>query len=128
MPPPTWPTRRASSSPAPPRGRRAGDRRPGAYGARLLRRARAGRDGGSRAPRGHAVTTARTRALGAGVAGGLVAGAAVGAAEALAAWVHLHGPGELPALGWALVAYGAAGAVHGLSFGVIAALFGTDGF
>ena len=74
------------------------------------------------------MTGARTRALGAGVAGGLVAGAAVGAAEALAAWVHLHGPGELPALGWALVAYGAAGAVHGLSFGVIAALFGTDGF
>jgi len=74
------------------------------------------------------VTGARTRALGAGVAGGLVAGAAVGAAEALAAWVHLHGPGELPALGWALVAYGAVGAVHGLSFGVIAALLGTDGF
>ena len=74
------------------------------------------------------MTGARTRALGAGVAGGLVAGAAVGAAEALAAWVHLHGPGELPALGWALVAYGAVGAVHGLSFGVIAALLGTDGF
>src|SRR5439155_546457 len=87
---------------APPRGRRSGDRRPGPDGARLLRCARPGRDGRPRAPGGDAVTGARTRALGAGVAGGLVAGAAVGAAEALAAWVHLHGPGELPALGWAL--------------------------
>src|SRR5439155_1697231 len=111
-----------------PRGDRSGDRRPGPDGAGLLRRARPGRDGRPRAPGGDAVTGARTRALGAGVAGGLVAGAAVGAAEALAAWVHLHGPGELPALGWALVAYGAVGAVHGLSFGVIAALLGTDGF
>jgi len=74
------------------------------------------------------VTGARTRALGAGVAGGLVAGAAVGAAEALAAWVHLHGPGELPALGWALVAYGAAGAGLGLGAGMVAALAGGDGF
>ncbi|HUE29612.1 MAG TPA: sulfatase [Verrucomicrobiae bacterium] len=71
---------------------------------------------------------ARTRALGAGVAGGLVAGAAVGAAEALAAWVHLHGPGELPALGWALAAYGAVGAGLGLGAGVAAALAGGDGF
>jgi len=62
------------------------------------------------------------------VAGGLVAGAAVGAAEALAAWVHLHGPGELPALGWALVAYGAAGAGLGLGAGMVAALAGGDGF
>ena len=74
------------------------------------------------------MTGARTRALGAGVAGGLVAGAAVGAAEALAAWVHLHGPGELPALGWALVAYGAAGAGLGLGAGMVAALAGGDGF
>jgi len=74
------------------------------------------------------VTGARTRALGAGAAGGLVAGAAVGAAEALAAWVHLHGPGELPALGWALVAYGAAGAGLGLGAGMVAALAGGDGF
>src|SRR5207249_195046 len=113
---------------APPRGRRSGDRRPGPDGARLLRRARPGRDGRPRAPGGDAVTGARTRALGAGVAGGLVAGAAVGAAEALAAWVHLHGPGELPALGWALVAYGAVGAVNGFFFGIIAAVLGTDGF
>jgi len=57
-----------------------------------------------------------------------VAGAAVGAAEALAAWVHLHGPGELPALCWALVAYGAVGAVNGFFFGIIAAVLDTDGF
>jgi len=74
------------------------------------------------------VTGAGTRALGAGAAGGLVAGATVGAAEALAAWVHLHGPGELPALGWALVAYGAAGAGLGLGAGMVAALAGGDGF
>src|SRR5207244_7150267 len=104
-----------------------GHRRPGPDGARLLRRARAGRYGGPRAPGGATVTRARTRALGAGVAGGLVAGAAVGAAEALAAWVHLHGPGELPALGWALVAYGAVGAVNGFFFGIIAAVLDTDG-
>ena len=74
------------------------------------------------------MTGAGTRALGAGAAGGLVAGATVGAAEALAAWVHLHGPGELPALGWALVAYGAAGAGLGLGAGMVAALAGGDAF
>ncbi|HYY06885.1 MAG TPA: hypothetical protein VE997_09905, partial [Candidatus Limnocylindria bacterium] len=74
------------------------------------------------------MTGARTRALGAGVAGGLLAGAAVGVAEALAAWVHLHGPAELPALGWALVAYGAVGAGLGFGAGMVAALAGTDGF
>ena len=74
------------------------------------------------------MTGARTRALGAGLAGGLVAGASLGAAEALAAWVHAHAPGELPALGWALVAYGAVGAGLGLGAGVIAAVLGTDGF
>src|SRR6266481_396138 len=45
-----------------------------------------------------------------------------------ATWVHLHGPGELPALGWALVAYGAAGAGLGLGAGMVAALAGGDGF
>jgi len=74
------------------------------------------------------VTNARTRALGAGLAGGLVAGAAVGAAEALAVWGHAHGPGELPALGWALAAYGTVGAGLGLGGGVLAAVVGTDGF
>src|SRR6266446_167665 len=54
--------------PISPRGRRSGDCRPGPDGARLLRRARPGRDGRPRAPGGDAVTGARTRALGAGVA------------------------------------------------------------
>src|SRR5207247_8999571 len=106
----------------------SGDRGSRADGARLLRRARAGRDGGARAPGGSAVTNARTRALGAGLAGGLVAGAAVGAAEALAVWGHAHGPGELPVLGWALAAYGTVGAGLGLGGGVLAAAGGTDGF
>src|SRR5216110_1096183 len=70
----------------------------------------------------------RTRALGAGLAGGLIAGATVGAVEAVAAWVHVHGAGELPAVAWALVAYGAVGAALGVGAGVVAALFGTDGF
>jgi len=70
----------------------------------------------------------RARAPGAGLAGGLLAGAAVGAAEAVAAWVHVHGPGELPALGWALVVYGAVGAGLGLGAGVVAAVLGGDGF
>jgi len=70
----------------------------------------------------------RTRALGAGLAGGLLAGAAVGAAEAIAAWAHVHGAGEMPAVAWALLAYGAVGAVGGLGVGVVAALLGIDGF
>ena len=41
------------------------------------------------------MTGARTRALGAGLAGGLVAGASLGVAEALAAWVHAHAPGDI---------------------------------
>jgi hypothetical protein len=66
--------------------------------------------------------------VGAGLAGGLLAGALVGAAEALAAWGHAHGAGELPALAWALVVYGALGALGGLGAGVAAAVVGTDGF
>jgi len=38
----------------------------------------------------------------------------VGTAEALGGWLHAHGLGELPALAWALVAYGAVGAALGL--------------
>ena len=74
------------------------------------------------------MTTGTRRAPGAGLAGGLLAGALVGAAEALAAWVHVHGPGELPALGWAVAAYGAAGAGLGLGAGMVASVLGTDGF
>jgi arylsulfatase A-like enzyme len=70
----------------------------------------------------------KARALGAGLAGGLVAGALVGAAEAVAAWSHAHGAGELPAIGWALVVYGALGGAAGLGAGIVAAVLGTDGF
>ena len=44
------------------------------------------------------------RPVGAGIAGGLLAGAAVGLVEAMVSWVGAHGAGELPAIGWALVA------------------------
>jgi len=66
--------------------------------------------------------------VGAGLAGGLVAGAVVGAAEALAVWFHAHGAGEMPALGWALAAYGIIGGAGGLGIGVVAAILGVDGF
>jgi len=70
----------------------------------------------------------RGRMIGAGLAGGLVAGALVGAAEALAVWFHAHGAGEMPALGWALVAYGLIGGAGGLGLGIVAAILGIDGF
>ena len=68
------------------------------------------------------------RALGGGIAGGLLAGAIVGAAEALGGWLHAHGIGELPALGWALVAYGGVGAVLGLGAGLVAGIVRGEGF
>ncbi len=70
----------------------------------------------------------RARAIGAGVAGGLVAAATVGAGEAVFSWVHAHGAGEWPAIGWALIAYGALGAVAGLGTGLFAAVVGIEGF
>src|SRR5439155_4683785 len=91
------------------------------------RRAGAARDGGPRAAGGDAVME-RGRMVGAGLAGGLVAGAVVGAAEALAVWFHAHGAGEMPALGWALAAYGIIGGAGGLGIGVVAAILGVDGF
>jgi len=74
------------------------------------------------------VTSARGRALGAGVAGGCLAGAAVGGVEAIVSWLHVHGAGELPPLGWALVAYGLVGASLGLGAGLLAGLMGREGF
>jgi len=68
------------------------------------------------------------RAIGAGLAGGLLAGALVGAVEAMASWAHGHGAGELPALAWAMIAYGGFGALGGIGAGVVAAVLGTDGF
>jgi arylsulfatase A-like enzyme len=68
------------------------------------------------------------RPLGAGIAGGLLAGAAVGAIEALASWAGAHGAGDLPAIGWALLVYGLIGAAGGLGAGIVAAILHTDGF
>jgi arylsulfatase A-like enzyme len=66
--------------------------------------------------------------VGAGIAGGLLAGAAVGLVEALISWFGAHGAGELPAIGWALVVYGLVGAAGGLGAGILAALLRSDGF
>lgn len=68
------------------------------------------------------------RALAAGIAGGLLAGALVGGGEAVAGWLHAHGTGALPAIAWALLAYGLLGAAGGVGVGIVAALLGTDGF
>ena len=68
------------------------------------------------------------RPVGAGIAGGLLAGAAVGLVEALISWFGAHGAGDLPAIGWALVVYGLVGAAGGLGAGILAALLRTDGF
>jgi arylsulfatase A-like enzyme len=71
----------------------------------------------------------RVRTIGAGLAGGVLAGAVVGAAEAVAAWLGAPvGAKELPALTWALLAYGAVGGAAGVAAGVAAMLLGTDGF
>ena len=70
----------------------------------------------------------KLRPIGAAVAGGLLAGAAIGAIEALASWWGAHGAGELPPVAWALVVYGSIGALAGLGLGVVAALLRTDGF
>src|SRR5262249_12241894 len=108
------------------RRRRPGHRGPRADDARVLRRARAARD--ARAPVARGGTVGRLRALGAGIAGGLLAGAIVGAAEAIGVWLHAHGTGELPPIGWALIAYGLVGGAFGFGAGVLAALVGADGF
>lgn len=68
------------------------------------------------------------RALGAGIAGGMLAGAAVGAVEAIVSWVGAHGAGEMPALAWAMVVYGLMGGGMGVGLGVLCALLRTDAF
>jgi arylsulfatase A-like enzyme len=70
----------------------------------------------------------RTRAIGAAIAGGLLAGALVGVVEAVGSWVHAHGVGEMPPVAWALAAYGGVGAAIGLGIGVLAAIVGMEGF
>jgi arylsulfatase A-like enzyme len=71
----------------------------------------------------------RGRAIGAGLAGGVLAGAAVGAAEALAVWLASPaGTSELPPFGWAVLAYGLVGGAAGMAAGIVAAVLRTDGF
>jgi arylsulfatase A-like enzyme len=68
------------------------------------------------------------RKLGAGFAGGLIAGALVGAAEALVTWRTHPLAVPLPPIGWAAVVYGVVGAVLGLAIGVAASVLRTGGF
>jgi arylsulfatase A-like enzyme len=68
------------------------------------------------------------RSVGAGIAGGLLAGATVGVLEALASWFGAHGAGDLPAIGWAMGVYGLIGGLAGFGVGLVAAVLRTDGF
>ncbi len=67
------------------------------------------------------------RKLQAGVAGGILAGALVGAIEALVVWRHAA-MGGVPPIGWAVLAYGLVGASAGAVLGLVALAVGTDGF
>jgi len=58
----------------------------------------------------------------------MLAGALVGAVEALVSWSGAHSPGELPPVAWAMVVYGAFGAAGGLGAGVLGAIIGGGGF
>jgi arylsulfatase A-like enzyme len=68
------------------------------------------------------------RKLGAGIAGGMLAGALVGAVEAAVAWLSRAGGATLPPLGWAVVVYGLVGGVGGLGAGVVALVLRTGAF
>jgi arylsulfatase A-like enzyme len=68
------------------------------------------------------------RTLAAAIAGGLIAGATIGAVEASAVWLQGHAAGEAPALPWAILVYGLVGAAGGVGVGSLAALVGGDGF
>jgi arylsulfatase A-like enzyme len=68
------------------------------------------------------------RTVAGGIAGGLLAGALVGVVEAVAAWMHAHGTGEMAAVAWAALVYGALGAAGGAGAGVVGLVLGTDGF
>jgi arylsulfatase A-like enzyme len=68
------------------------------------------------------------RPLGAGVAGGLLAGAIVGGLEAIASWFGAHGVGDMPPVAWGMIVYGLIGAAGGLGAGIVAAILRTDGF
>ena len=60
------------------------------------------------------------RKLGAGVAGGMLAGALVGAVEAVVAWRVREGGMGPPALGWAVVVYALVGSLGGAMAGGVA--------
>jgi arylsulfatase A-like enzyme len=68
------------------------------------------------------------RALGAGLAGGLLAGALVGGIEAVASWFGAHGVGDLPPIAWGMIVYGLVGAAGGIGAGIVAMILRTDGF
>jgi len=68
------------------------------------------------------------RKLGAGIAGGLLAGALVGAIEAIVAWMSRAGGAALPPLGWAVLVYGLIGAAGGLGLGIVALVLRTGAF
>ena len=68
------------------------------------------------------------RKLGAGIAGGLLAGALVGAVEAIVAWLSRAGGAALPPVGWAVLVYGLIGGVAGLGAGVVALVLRTGAF
>lgn len=68
------------------------------------------------------------RPLGAGLAGGLLAGAIVGGLEAIASWFGAHGVNELPPVAWGMIVYGLVGAAAGIGAGIVAMILRTDGF
>jgi hypothetical protein len=68
------------------------------------------------------------RKVGAGIAGGLLAGALVGAIEAIVAWMSRAGGAALPPLGWAVLVYGLIGAAGGLGLGIVALVLRTGAF
>lgn len=68
------------------------------------------------------------RAIGGGVAGGLVAGTLVGLGEALVVWWHAHATGGLPPAGWGMLAYGLLGGAAGGGAGLLAGMVRMDGF
>jgi arylsulfatase A-like enzyme len=68
------------------------------------------------------------RKIGAGIAGGMLAGALVGAIEACVAWLSRAGGAALPPVGWAVVVYGLIGAAGGLGAGLAALVLRTGAF
>jgi arylsulfatase A-like enzyme len=68
------------------------------------------------------------RKIGAGIAGGLLAGALVGTVEAIVAWLSRAGGAALPPIGWAMLVYGAIGAAGGLGAGIVALVLRTGAF